>query len=72
MWSKIRDLIMSIAKNSDYYEEKYIKIKFNSDDELPRLKAIKIISIVIVARAVFHEINKYYPQVFLDGCLHKL
>ena len=35
LWSKIRDLIRSITKNSDYYDEKYMKIKFNSDDELP-------------------------------------
>ena len=34
MWSKIRDLIRSVTKNSDDYEEKYMKIKFNSDDGL--------------------------------------
>ena len=32
---KIRDLIRSITKNSDYYYEKYMKIKFNSDNDLP-------------------------------------
>ena len=26
----------------------------------------------IVVRAVFHEVNNYYPQVFLDECLYKL
>ena len=26
----------------------------------------------VVVRAVFHEENKYYPQVFLDECLYKL
>ena len=35
LWSKIRDLIRSISKNSDDYDEKYMKIKFNSDNELP-------------------------------------
>ena len=35
LWSKIRDLIRSITKSSDDYDEKYMKIKFNSDDELP-------------------------------------
>ena len=25
-----------------------------------------------VARAVFHENNKYYPQIFIDEGLHKL
>ena len=26
----------------------------------------------IVVRAVFHENNKYYPQVFLDECLYEI
>ena len=43
-----------------------MKIKFNSDDELTLNKTIEIPSIRIVVRAVFHENNKYYPQVFLD------
>ena len=32
LWSKIRDLIRSITKNSDDYDEKYMKIKLNSYD----------------------------------------
>ena len=38
LWIKIRDLIRSITKNSNGYDEKYMKIKFNSDDELPLTK----------------------------------
>ena len=72
MWIKIRDLIRSITKNSDDYDEKYIKIKFNSDDKLPLNKTVEISTIAIVARAVFHENNKYYLQVFLDKCLYEL
>ena len=49
-----------------------MKIKFNSDDELPLNKTIELPIITIVARAVFHENNKYYPQVFLDKCLYEL
>ena len=49
-----------------------MKIKFNSDGELPLNKTIEIPSMTIVVRAVFHENNKYYPQVFLDECLYKL
>ena len=66
---KIRYLIRSITKNSDDYDEKYMKIKFNSDDGLPLNKTIEIPTITIVVRAVFQENNKYYPQVFLDECL---
>ena len=49
-----------------------MKIKFNSDDKLPLNKGIEIPSMIIVVRAVFHENNKYYPQIFLDECLYKL
>ena len=38
LWSKIRDLIGSITKNSDDYDEKYKKINFNLDDKLPLSK----------------------------------
>ena len=64
LWGKIRHLIRSITKNPDDYDEKYRKIKLNSDDELPLNKVIEIPSVVTVARAIFHENNKYYQQVF--------
>ena len=72
LWSKIRDLIRLLSKNSNDYDKKYMKIKFNSDDELPLNKTIKSPTIAIVVRAIFLENNKYYPQVFLNGCIHKL
>ena len=72
LWIKTKDLIRSITKNSDDYDEKYMKIKFNSDDVLPLNKAVEIHTITIAVRAVFHENKKYYPQVFLDECLYKL
>ena len=72
LWSKIKNLVRSITKNSDDYDEKYMKIKFNWDDELPLSKTIKIHSMIIVVTAVFHKNNKYYPQVSLHECLYKL
>ena len=41
-----------------------MKFKLNSDDELTLNKMIEIPSMIIVVRAVSHENNKYYPQVF--------
>ena len=41
-----------------------MKIKLNSDDELPLNKVIEIPSMIIVVRAIFHKNNKYYPQLF--------
>ena len=40
--------------------------QFNSNDDLPLNKIIKIHIATIVVRAIFYENNKYYPQVFLD------
>ena len=36
LWIKIRDLIRSVTRKSDDYDKKYVKIKFYSDDELPK------------------------------------
>ena len=44
-----------------------MKIKFNSDEELPLNKTIEIPTMTIV-----YENNKCCPQVFLDECLYKL
>ena len=71
LWIKIRDLFRSVTKNSDDYDENYLKIKFNLDNELPLNKMIEIPTMAIVVGAVFHENNKYYPHVFLDECLYK-
>ena len=49
-----------------------MKTKFNLDDKLPLNKTIDIPSIIMVARAIFVEDSKYYPQVYLDECLYKL
>ena len=72
LWSKIRDLIWSTTKNSDNYDEKYMKINFNSDVVLPLNKTIEIPAMTIIVRAIFLENKKYYAQVFLDECLYKI
>ena len=72
LWIKIRDLIRSITKNLDDFDEKYMKIKFDLDSNLPLSKTIETPVVTIVVRAVFHENNKYYPQVFLYECLYKI
>ena len=61
--SKITDLVRSIIKNSDHYDKRYMKIKFNSDDKLSLNKTVEIPIMTIVVRVVFLENNKYYPQV---------
>ena len=49
-----------------------MKNEFNSDDELPLNKRIKIPNMIIIVRAALHENEKNYPNVLLDECLNKL
>ena len=73
MWiKKIRHVIRSIINSKDSYDKKYIKIKFNSDDDLPLNKTLKDGDIVVVVGPVFHESNKFCLPVFLDESLYKL
>ena len=46
-----------------------MKIKFNSDDDLPLNKKLKFHNITIAIRSVFKEDGELYPQVFLDDTL---
>ena len=38
----------------------------------PVNKTLEVHNMTIVVKAVIHENNKYYFQVFLDECLYKL
>ena len=49
-----------------------MKIKFNSDDNLPLNKPLKIHIMVIIIRSVFEEDGKPYSQVFLDDALYEV
>ena len=48
-----------------------MKIKFNSDDELPLYKILKFHMLTIIVRSVFDD-GKYYPQIFLDVRLYEV
>ena len=49
-----------------------MKIKFDSDDDLPLNKPLKFHAMTIIIRSVFEEDGKFYSQVFLDDALHEL
>ena len=49
-----------------------MKIKFNSDDDLPLNKPLKFHAMTKIIRSVFEENGKLYPRVFLDDTLYKL
>ena len=69
----IKDQIEKINNGKlEEYEKDYMKIKFNSDDNLPLNKQLKFLSVTIIVRSAFEKDGKYYPQVFLDECLYEV
>ena len=67
----IRDKIKEINYECDY-EKDYMKIKFNTDDDLPLNKSLKFCMMTITIRYVIEEDGKFYLQVFLDDTLYEL
>ena len=45
LWDKIKDLIRSVTNTSGDYDEEYMKVKFNSDDNLPLNKILKFLDL---------------------------
>ena len=68
VWNGIKNKIEEVTSGECDYEKDYMKIKFNSDDNLP----LKFHNITITIRSVFEEDGKLYPQVFLDDTLYEL
>ena len=48
-----------------------MKIRFESDDDLPISKMVNIPVCVIIIRDVFEEDSKYYLQVLLHDCFYE-
>ena len=49
-----------------------MKIKFNSDENLPLNKPLILHLMTIIVRCIFSEGDKFYPQLFIDNTLYAL
>ena len=51
-----------------------MKVKFDTDDNLPLNKQLKLnmYNMTIIVRSVFEEDVIFYPQLYLDHCLYEL
>ena len=72
VWNGIRDKIKEISSNECDYKKDYMKIKFNSDDNVLLNKPLKFRNMAITTRSVFEEDGKLFLQVFLDDILYEL
>ena len=49
-----------------------MRIKFDSDDDLPLNRSLKFHAMTIIIRSVSEKGGKLYSQVFLDDALYEL
>ena len=66
-----------IKKINDYsypikYDDNYMKIKFNTIDNIILNKIIYFSTITVIIRSITQKDGKYYPQLFLDDCLYQV
>ena len=66
-----------IKKINDYsypikYDDNYMKIKFNTNDNIILNNTIYFPTITITIRSVTQKDGKYYPQLSLDDCLYEV
>ena len=73
IWRGIKDQTKKINNASaGEYAKDCMKIKFDSDDNLPLNKILKFRVLTIIIRNIFEKDGKYYPQIFLDDCLYEI
>ena len=73
VWDRIKNEIKTInGGEENNYEKDYMKIKFNSDDDLPLKKPLKFHAMIIIIKSVFEEDGQLYPQGFLDDVFYEL
>ena len=76
-YQEVFDVIKEIInKINDYNQsityDDYMKIKFNTNNNIPLNKIIYFPTITIIIRSVTQKVGKYYPQLFLDACLYEV
>ena len=72
VWDRIKSCIKKIDNSKGEYDKDYMKIQFNSDDDIPLNKRLNIMTITVVITFIFKKDGKYYPQCFLDKCLYEV
>ena len=73
LWDGIKNKIKAIdGSGENDCGKNYMKIKFDSDDDLPLNKPLKFHSMTIIIKSVFEEDGKLYPQLFWNDTLYEL
>ena len=52
------------------YKKDFMKIRFESDDNLPLGNILSIPIMMTVVRCVFQKDNECYPEIYLHDCVY--
>ena len=72
IWKSIRAKIEENTGGIVQYDKDYMKIKFESNDNLPTDNIVNMNQVTIIIRSIFAQNSKFYPQLFLDDALYEL
>ena len=73
LWDGIKNEFETISGGKKgEYDKDFIKIKFNTDDNLPLDKPLKLHPLTIIVRCIFEEDSKFYSQIYLHEYLYEL
>ena len=73
LWDGIKNEIENINGGKlGEYDKDFMKMKFDTDDNLPLSKPLKLHLLTIIVRCIFEEDVQFYSQLYLDGCLYDL
>ena len=68
----LRNEIKTINEGKEgEYGKDFMKIMFDTDDNLLLNKPLKLRMLAIIVRSVFQEHDTFYPQVYLDELLYE-
>ena len=72
IWKSIRAKIEENIDGTVQYDKDYMRIKFESNDNLPTDNIANMHQVIIIIRSIFAQNNKFYPHLFLDDTLYEL
>ena len=73
LWDRIKNEAEAIIGGKEgKYGKDFMKIKFDTDDDITLNKHLKLHLLTVIVRSVLKEDSTFYPQVYLDMCLYEL
>ena len=73
LWDGIKNELKTInGCKKGTCDRDFMKIKFDSDDDLPLKKQLNFPTKTIVIRSVFEDEGKFYQQIYLHECSYEL